>query len=788
MVKPDPVIVELNDPTPGQGGFTIVADNITETENGYEFSGTLGTKTSEDLEFEIGEGRFEVITGPGGVVTSISGTTMVKFPDVGLFGEMLKTYVWKEIEGHIEYETGQYYINNYGTEVPLNPETRYLRFKLYNESRDAKFELRHKLNKLRYHFKEFYLDPLDPAILLKGEISMPDLPSEIEGNDEAAIYWETVSQTAQEAIGVYVPMVDMQAIVGISNQARFTSTPYDFKIANNEYFISKYGYNSFEKASSHFYLRLANIPIPLTKGLLQVTGDMYIHIPQKTIVPAPALSVEDNYDAILDYLNDKQDHGYMINVTGSIDPLANPVADGIFNSLANLNNIVGVDVFNADINLELVNATFQFQRPGYRAIISDPSLSYLRFGGQQNGVLLTDLFGDDIKKHILLVPIPAVSNFFYLSVGPAKDNFSIYREESARIVLPFYGDLDLGLAYFYINKDSIEIGTNRDMEVGPFHLKGETKGVLSRERCTLTKVVDHSFIVDGVELGAANLNLKLDSKEGITMHGDIILPFGLGEAAITGSFINQKIAFSGMLKAGVEIDLGNGFRLPTADMKFSVKQGEGFELEGKVQVPYAGWLSVKGKLTSGDFLLEGEANAGIMLFGATSLPHANGIISISKKNGIHFSGIFDLRPFGNRKLEGSITATEINLAGSFNASVPIGGHTFTFANVTTRANNNGVSITGSIDLYFVSVALSGSYRGANDFTLTGQHNYNTPLIKTTLRVVVTNSSVSITGSGKVYGLLGNELYSGALRFVPNWANKTVSACYTVLNSETCIQL
>jgi hypothetical protein len=120
--------------------------------------------------------------------------------------------------------------------------------------------------------------------------------------------------------------------------------------------------------------------------------------------------------------------------------------------------------------------------------------------------------------------------------------------------------------------------------------------------------------------------------------------------------------------------------------------------------------------------------------------------------------------------------------------VPVGGHNFSFANANVTADNNGVKISGQIDLYFYKMQVTGNFYAANNFSLTGQYNYNGTFVKTNLSVTISPAKVTITGSGQVYGALGNQLYSGALRFEPDWANRTVTACYTLLGQDFCVSL
>lgn len=803
-LKPEPKTVVLEDATSGQGVFIIKSDNITETEHGLHFYGTLSTKTDKGEEFEVGEGEFDVVTGPGGAVNSITGVGIPEFPNVGLFAEMLKTYSWAAVKSFIDYEEGQYYIDRYNTDVPLDPQRKYLHFKVFDQNMGGKFELGLKLDRIRYNFLDCYIDPLDPSIYMKAEIAFPSAPfsGDEPSNDEAWIYWQTVEQTLNETfIDDLLPqvigkgadkLIGIQAIVGISNQAKLLTKSYEMKPFDRDYFLSKYRYLGFPALPSHFFLRLAEVPIPYTRGLLQGTGDFYIHLPRKSLFPLPGeVNVDNNsYDEILDFFNDKKDYGYMKSFTGSIDPLANPVVDGIFSSLPQINRIFGKEVFNEDVDLDLAGATYQSQMPGPKFLLlgSEPAPDFEFFGGQLKTPKLVDFFGPGIRKYLTQTNTPGISAIFCLTVGPGKNDFSIYTEGGVQITIPYFGEQDFGMCTYYVDSTGIELSRSMLIELGPIRMDQGLKGKIGPEGFSLSGKIDHSINVANIELKPVQITLNVNNTQGAVFSGEVNLPLGLGNAQINGKLTREEISLSGSLKAGTEIDLGNGFKLPTAEMKFTASDSKGFLLEGEVQVPDVGWVTVKGKINSDDFLLEGSVAAGGITFGTTLLNHINAGITISKKNGVYFSGHFDLAPFGMRELTGPINATQISLTGNFNATVPIGGHSFSFGNATVTANNSGVNMAGIIDLYFSKVKVAGDYHGSDDFTLKGQHSYSTAVLKASMNVTVTPIRVIITSTGKVYGVLGNELYSGALSIVPDWTNKAVSACYTIAGKDFCIKL
>lgn len=774
--------IDFNSQVSKKANFSIKSNNITQTQTGYKFAGELFTQSSLGQAFGIGSGDYEIDTATDGSVTAVRGVGMVAFPSVGVFGEMLKTFAWKKVKAHVEYETGQYYIDHYQTELPLTPDVWYLHFKPLDETPGNLFELKQKLNSLVYHFADFYLDPLDPSIMMKADISIPEDPVPKE-QGYAAIFLNHLSQGLNDN-----NPISFKAMIGISNQGLFQSKAYEFPVKNKEFFKSKYGMNSFESSPSNYFVKMEEpgIPVPFTRGLLNIVGKEYLH------QPAIMTELGDfSQPSLLDYLNNGYEGGYMLDFNGKLRFGGNKYFSGILNAMGALNDVVGKDVFNTDINLDLAQATLQIQFPG---TIEDAGNvpSYFRFGGLTKMPLASDIFGDEIKKYIPFFPPPTTQQFIYSSAGPTEEDCSLYLEAGARMHVPAYGELDLGSAYFYISTKGIEMGSSSDIDVGPFHIDGEIKGTLSTEGFLLNMESSGDFEMKGINFGSSDLKIKASSDDGLTFDGELNLPYGLGNASVEGKVTSEGVSFAGELSAGTQLTLPNGVQLPTANMKVSFDESNGLMLEGSVDVPYIGWASVKGKITRDDFSLYASIAAGEIQFVRVtipyigtkiiSLPYASGNLSISKKDGIYFGADFGLAPFGGLYLEGNVSPNSINLQSEFSALLPIGANAFFFSSGKFIASNKGVTVSGEIDLNFAKVNVSGTYLGVNNFRISGSTNLEKGPLILSLGVIVTSSNISLSGSGTVDGL-----GSVGITLKPDWDNKALKACWDVpLYGETCI--
>jgi hypothetical protein len=770
--------------------FVIESNNMVVTADGFDFSGTLNVKTDEGLSFAVGEGSFQVVTNSDSSIASFSGVGMAEFPNVGIFSEIRNSLAWEKIKSHIEYETGSYYIQKYGTDIPLIGDQKYLHIVVFDQDAGDKFQLKNVGNSIIYSFIDFYLDPKDPSVFFKTQLYIPGKNAK-EAANTVSRFWKKVSDKLIALGKEGFEFADEKGLtIGISNNGSFLSKPYDFKISDPETFKQNFGFDRFTELPSHLFFRIAGIPIPYT-GVLQLSGESYVHYPVASLLPpTPGGSIKDTYkDAVDWFLNDEQ-NGYMVSFTGSVDPGGKGIGL-VLGMLPNVNKIVGREIFNADFDFDITGATTQWQVPGINQLGSGKVPAFYRFGGEVKTPVVAEIFGEGIKQY-LFAP-PGFNSFFYYSLGPEVEDIRFFTESETHMQIPYFGEIDFGRSSFMISSAGIAFTGRKINEVGPLHLSRDVTGSLSPEGFELSSIVDNSItLANGVQLFARQMNLKMSSDSGITFNGNTVLPFGLGEAEGYGTLRKEGVSISGKLRASSEIILDNGMRLPTADMSFSASSNpdEGVQLEGRVDIPHLGFVQVKGKINTDDFFLEGEVKTADIAFGTVQLPSANGVVRISKATGVFFKTGLNLGIVlgTNTLVQGAVNTNGIILTGSISRSIRIAGNSFTFSGGKVTAGPTGVKVNGNIDLYIFKVNVLGDVYGVNDFLLKGKYSYNTKFVKSSIAVAVTPQKVNLSGQGAVYGLLGNEQYSGGLIFEPNWGARTISACYVINGEKICAGL
>lgn len=780
------VIKEIVPKDESTATFVVETEDLEETETGFAFDGTLSSKTSDGETFEIGVGDFTVTEGADGEIVSIVGKGMPAFPDVGVYAELLKKFAWETVQSHMEYATGAYYKEKFsGLDIPLADDRFYIHFMPFDESKDGAYGLRSLANSVIYNFSDLYIDPTDPSVFFKLQLYNPAKAS----NPGSVItkFWDKIKnalQVAGKAGFGYVAAPGMT--IGISNHAYFKSTEYEFSLTDDDAFRELYSVDRFESINSHLYLKLKNVPIPETV-ILRLTGEMFLHEPVESL-GAPIEQIrEQKLSAFLNWFSGEQASSEAASFTGSIDPGGKGIGFILNGVLPVINSISGKDLFNEDINLDLAGAMLQYQLPALGGPAAQ-NASFLRFGGEIRRPLLMDIFSDEIKQY--LISQPSRTDFIYFNVGPKLEDASLYLETGMRMALPGAGEVDLLEARIMFNKDGVNFTSDSEVDVGPLHLSNEKSGRFVENGFELHTVVDRDItLANGIVLASNHLNAHVSSETGFTLDGSINLPYGLGEGEVTGRMIpGGHLEMEGFLKADATFDLGNGLELPTADMTFRVSSdpSEGIYLKGMVKLPHViDYIAVEGYLHKDDFSLTGTVNNDVK-FGSVTLSSRNGVLMLSKTEGAYLKSTFALgEKLGERVMEGYINAHEIKLSGTLKSSIPIGGHNFPFANGKVSASNlTGISISGRIDLYKFTSNVSGKLTAINVFDLTGSSSLDGTYIKCSISVRVRPSQVGLTGTGKIYGLLGNEIYSGSVSFEPNWADQSMKACY----SGVCISI
>ena len=670
----------------GDAELITTATSVVETDAGYKLEGSLSAHLEGAGTFEIAAGNFEFTVDGNGKIIKISGEGLVDFPNVGVFSKIRETFSWQKIKSHIEYELGSFYKNTYQTDIPLTDDRYYFHFKVFDESAEEGFSLKHLGNLVVYNFADFYLDANDPAVFFKMQVWKPGAGSGSEAGSVAKQLFAKLKSLASE-VKDYASAPGV--VIGISNQATIVSSSYEF--SKPEVFQELFGYSGFDEMRAHGYLKLKNVPIPETV-VLRFTGDMYVQGPIDKIAPSPDALIAERENAFVDWFNETEIGPISRTVNGSVD-FGGKGIEFVLGLLPNINTILNYDVFNNDFNLDLVGATYQDQAPG----IAGGTPSFLRFGGEFRKPILADLLGADISKFIPSQPAP--TGFLYLNIEDQLENWSLFIESTADLIVPVIGKTQFSDSYFLLNKDGVRVEGNLTLpSYGIFNFDQKFKGMIGPKgyafESDYTKSID---LPNGITLAANNLKGKVSNTDGLYVEGSIKLPLGITDAHVLGTISGEKVFFEGDFSQGLE--LGN-FNLPSRDMIFRTSSDpeEGISYSGSLNIPHIGYNAVTGTYNKSEFSFLGEINRTID-FKGVQIPISAGTIALNA-NGIHMDGKFTL-PFGlkSAQVSGDITKEEIKLSGTLGTGITVGGFNFPISKSYINASNlTGIKLGGFINL------------------------------------------------------------------------------------------
>jgi len=764
-----------------------------------------------------------------GVIISITGVGLPEFPDIGLYKEILEDFVWEKIESHILYKRGSEFLNEFNTEVPLNPDRYYITYRVFDESKDEGFKLRGIANSIIHNFNEIYIDLDDPAIFLKFQLWKP---SGKEGTKVAERFWKRAMENAQlvgqNAIS-YAGAPNM--ILGLSNTGTFLTPEYEPGIEDSKVFEELYGFKGIESKEANMYLGLSGVPIPGTY-VARLNGEVYVHSPLIESVDGSG-----NIDSVLDWLNEFEQAPARQSYAGSIDLGGKGIGFILTGILPAVNDIIGRDIFSDDINIDLVDGFYQQEfLPG--------QFGNFKLGGGTQEPVVTDIFGPNIQQYLISQPDDNV--YIYLDVPDNLDEASLFIEQAQRIVVPTYGEMDFSNSHFKINKDGFNFYARTGFDVGPIHLENELAGMFSGNGYSLSTLIERDItFANDVTLGNRELLMSVSSDSGATVYGQVILPFSIGEARVNGQVSDQGLTMSGMLSSGSQLALDTGLNLPTRDFEMTVSTDPEriLELHGDTQMPFLGYNRMTGLIHKDHFFFDGEIDRTVS-FGNLDVPIGNGRLTIDSKQGLFLNGNIQLPHLGSAEMEGEITNQQIRFSNAVNRNLSFSGTQLPMSNGTVVLNSQGATLQGTLDLpanlrtssvsgsitssemrvtgsmasaltfYGVNfpvtnstltasttsgvtsafnirlndrlnARVTGSISGSG-FNFTGTSNYVRSItwlgaqaeISGTIRTTLTNNGIALIGNGRVVGLLGNELWSGVVSITPNWSNRTIQVCTT----------
>jgi len=784
-VEPPIEEIVIESTTNSSSKFTIVSNNITETENGYEFDGVLRAESENGEAFDIVDGEITIEMDEAGNITNISGEGAPNFPNIENFAAIVRDFDWKEeVWSHIEFKKGRWYKTQYNTDFPLNDDVFYFHFQVLDEERGDQYELKNKANDKFYHFNNIYINPYDPSLFFKVKGS---LIKKLGSNGVTKKLMKKISDkaTADElaamatSIGNAIPELS----IGFSNNGKIMSTSYEFK--SNGYFQELYDFSGFDSRPSHFYTKLKDVPIPYTK-IIKYTGDAFIHIPEGRLIH-PTRIIQEQYDWGK-YLGDTGTESLDLTFTGSLY-FGGKAIGAILGVLPTANTIFKTDIFNSDINLDFSGGTEQI------AVGDDKtSLNY----GLEGQIPIVKILDPSLTQWMLTQV--ASGGFFYLSIDADIENWVIHYELDNTYPVNLLGALNTK-GYLSISKEGLLLGgeITSSLLYGIMEVTNGYTGSLSTTGFEITTLVDKEIGLpwfDDISFTDTELTTTIANNEedgaSVIAVGTVNLPLGIASADVTielsdvngfkaeGEFTSNLT----ILDTEIEVAGGTGFTFKAWHYETDNVTDKGFEFSGYINAPGGiGQVLVEGSIVNGDLNLAGSFDGNVN-FNGVNLVSSNGRIEISSADGFKISANFELpNGLGSAYMSGYVTDSEFNLEGNMQSRITVNGNQFAFTQANISASNtNGVNVSGKIDLGAFKANVSGEINPNMTFAFNG--NANTDInckIKSNINVKVHQNGVVLSGTGSVFIInpLPNQdclEFQGSINFNPLWGGRNIIVC------------
>lgn len=286
----------------------------------------------------------------------------------------------------------------------------------------------------------------------------------------------------------------------------------------------------------------------------------------------------------------------------------------------------------------------------------------------------------------------------YLRCTDNLDDFIIYLEEDVQFNVPGLGSKELAKTVFSVTKDQVEVSGVMNLPYGIGDV--EVLGQINTDGSFLLKGNAESAIDIGNGMSyAANLEIEI-SNNGVSMTGSIEMPYDIGNVAVEGKInLDGTILLKGSFSSS--INFGNGLAYEAAlDLELS---NLGISLYGKINLPFnIGDVEVVGGISADEIFLSGTANASIGI--PTDVYVKSSLrIQISSNTGVLIEGNVDLPVgIGSVNIIGEISSSGLLLTGEIGSGINIKVGNIDIQTSTsmslTISSNSGVIFTGDVML------------------------------------------------------------------------------------------
>jgi len=753
---------------------------VMETDSGYHIKGTVFSQSESGL-IPVTSGDFKIINDAAGNTQSFSGYGSVVFPDISFFSDIIPEY---DPAGDMEYHLGSFFKQEYSDDdLPLLDKRYYFGFNLDESEYGTDPEI--NIKKSSFVFKQLFFDASDPAFFIKGDYEFSNKKTEktvlidnigigFSVNGKFPFIPDQYSDRMEEVTGgtAFEKFSGQLILSGEIPLRRFPITiagEMVLNIAESSRGETDFFENGFDDAE--FELG-ANGKVYFDNSLISALPvDFKVELAHATV----QAKFTDN-EKSLRFAGEYSDVNMLEKILGTGDALK-------YISKMSTEGRIYVSVgSNPDDWKFYLETKLSLDIPG------------LGVTDLQEGMILITPQGVRVFAKIALpYNINTVSFEGYLYTD---GNFLLKGETTTQVDikddLQFYCDLAME-----ISNNGVSLGGAASLpyQIGNVDISGSiTKDCISFDGM-INSQIDFG---QGFLLPAVDLELKVSSCEGAFLYGKLDVPYGIALVEVEGKITAQELALSGLFSS--HIDFANGVSMPALDMSFKASTITGVALKGVLDVPYnIAHVAVEGAIDKNGLLLSGVFNSNIDLGNGFKLPAANMSIKASTDPdvGILFSGDLTMPgSIGNIGANGSLNSSGISFYGYMNRNIGIDGFSFSNSFKIGVSSTDGGYIQGDFNVpgNLGNVYVNGWYQPDGSFSLTGSTgrtiDFEIVELGVNFSLTVSSSQVKISASG--HGCVGvgeAEICVDPIVSVnPDWANNTMTLCIdTEVLGQACVE-
>jgi hypothetical protein len=384
---------------------------------------------------------------------------------------------------------------------------------------------------------------------------------------------------------------------------------------------------------------------------------------------------------------------------GELDFFENCLEEGQFQMSAN------GDLYADSKLISIFKKEYKLAKGTLQAEFSSSGAA-LRMAGEYNNNYLKDILGDQASKYL-----GSMENEgrMYIRLSDDIDDFLVFVEQGFSLNVLNFGDLKCMESVVKCTKDEFEIHgiVNLPYNIGDVEVVGlvESNGNFSLKGSTqvqLQLTSDLSFESD--------IDLTI-SQDGISIMGNLDLPYGIGNIDVEGNLTKDGILLKGTVDSHVIVT--EGLSLPIS-LQAIFDSNMGASFSGSAVLPFGvASIEVLGELHYDHLLLEGQF-AGQLEFLNTDLlsTHFGAKILVSdniSESGIFLNGGLTLpQGFGYVDVEGEISANDLFLQGHFHGEIPFNDLLAVDLTVSSSVRD-GITFLGNLDINCIASASASIY-------------------------------------------------------------------------------